>query len=127
MYRATTHGIQVDVEPAYIPEKSQPMQALFFFSYRIQITNQTEENVQLLSRQWIITDGAGAVREVKGEGVIGEQPKIAPGQTYEYSSFCPLPTPTGNMRGSFMIKSANGEFYKVAVPLFFLRDMNSIQ
>jgi ApaG protein len=121
MYRETTQGIQIDVEPRFLPEQSKPEQGYFFFSYRVRITNTGEAPAQLLNRHWIITDGKGEVHEVEGPGVIGEQPKLAPGESYEYSSFCPLSTATGNMRGHYEMTDESGNRYRVKVPLFFLR------
>jgi ApaG protein len=122
VYRETTHGIQIDVVPEYVRERSSPEQYQYFFAYRIRITNLGEEPARLLSRHWIITDGNGTTHEVKGEGVVGEQPRIEPGQSHEYSSFCPLPTPTGNMRGSYRMVTDSGLSFDARIPLFFLRD-----
>lgn len=99
--RATTYGIQIEVESRFVPERSEGDQ--YFFAYEIRITNTTQTRVQLLSRHWIITDGWGRIDEVKGPGVIGQQPWIAPGETFEYESFCPLSTPTGSMRGTYQM------------------------
>jgi ApaG protein len=120
MYREITRDIQVVAEPQFLPQESTP--ETFVFGYKIRITNLGEEPAQLLSRHWIITDGRGTVREVKGEGVIGEQPRLEPGQSYEYTSFCPLPTPSGNMRGTYMMVGDDEESFTVKIPLFFLRD-----
>ncbi len=126
MYYEITQGIEVQVEPRYRPEESQPEAAQFVFGYTITITNKGETEVQLLSRHWIITDGEGVVHEVKGPGVVGEQPKLKPGQSHRYSSYCPLPTPTGNMRGTFQMVNDLGARFDVKIPLFFLRDMRNI-
>lgn len=126
MYYESTQGIEVEVRPEYLPEESSPAQARFVFAYHIKITNKGETEVQLLTRHWIITDGTGAVREVKGPGVVGEQPKLKPGQSHSYSSFCPLPTPTGNMRGSFQMVNHLGAQFDVKIPLFFLRDLRAV-
>ena len=125
MYCEITRNIQVEVEPSYIPEQSRPGSNYFFFAYRVRISNRGEETVQLLSRHWVIMDGHGVVHEVKGQGVVGHQPKLAPGEVFEYESFCPLPTPTGNMRGNYqMVDQKNAEF-DIKIPLFFLRDLKS--
>jgi ApaG protein len=126
MYHEMTQGIAVEVRPEYLPEQSSLEIGQFVFAYHITITNQGETEVQLLSRHWIITDGEGLVHEVKGPGVVGEQPKLKPGQKHEYSSFCPLPTPTGNMRGSFQMMNHLGAIFDVRIPLFFLRDMRAV-
>ena len=126
MYREITKQIQIDVEPSYIPEKSQPQKQLFFFGYRVKITNLRTSPTQLLSRHWVITDGHGHVEHVEGPGVVGETPRILPGESFEYNSFCPLPTPTGNMRGTFQMVADDGEKYDVRIPLFFLREPQSL-
>ena len=126
MYREQTRQIEIDVDPAFVPEQSSPDEKYFFFSYRVRITNHGSEPVQLLRRHWIITDGTGEVHEVKGEGVIGKQPRLAPGESFEYSSFCPLPTPTGNMRGTYQMVAEGGEQFAIKIPLFFLRDTRAL-
>ncbi len=126
MYYETTQGIEVEVKPEYLPNESIPEASQFLFAYHITIANKGETEVQLLSRHWIITDGTGAVHEVKGPGVVGEQPKLKPGEKHSYSSFCPLPTPTGNMRGSFQMVNHLGAKFDVAIPLFFLRDFRNV-
>lgn len=123
MYREVTRGIEVVVEPHYVAEQSVPESRQFFFSYRVQISNLGGEAAQLVSRHWQITDGYGQSHEVRGPGVVGETPVIRPGETYEYSSYCPLPTPTGNMRGTFQMVGAQGEEFNAKIPLFFLRDL----
>lgn len=126
MYREISNGVQIDVTPAFVPEESIPDASYYFFSYTIRIKNVSEVPAQLLSRHWIITDGKGAMRQVQGEGVIGKQPKLEPGESFEYTSFCPLPTPTGNMRGSYYMVNDRGEKFEVRIPLFFLRDTRSL-
>jgi len=121
MYREITQGIRVEVKPEYLPEESDPEAAQFIFAYHVEIENVGETNVQLVSRHWIITDGNGGTREVKGPGVVGEQPKLAPGEAHRYSSYCPLPTPTGNMRGTFQFVNHLGAEFNARIPLFFLR------
>jgi ApaG protein len=126
MYREITQGIEVSVEPEFRPDDSAPEEYRYVFAYHITIANRGETTVQLLSRHWIITDGMGAVHEVKGPGVVGEQPILKPGESHRYSSFCPLPTPTGNMRGTFQMKNDLGAQFDVKIPLFFLRDLRSV-
>ena len=116
--------IVIDVQARYVPEQSQPEAQHYLFSYTIRVTNNGPITAQLLSRHWIISDGWGRQEEVKGSGVIGQQPKIRPGETFEYSSFCPLTTPTGNMRGSFAMMNQKGKRFEVRIPLFFLRDLS---
>lgn len=125
MYFEVTKGIRIEVEPAYVPEQSRPTESYFFFSYRVRITNEGEAPAQLISRHWIITDGNGVIHEVKGPGVVGQQPTLEPGKTFEYSSFCPLPTPTGNMRGTYQMLDENRSEFEAKIPLFFLRDLRS--
>jgi len=126
MYRELTQGIEVEVNPEYLPDESSPEESKFVFAYHIKITNQGESDVQLMSRHWIITDGHGEVHEVEGPGVVGQQPTLKPGESHQYSSFCPLPTPTGNMRGTFQMVNTQGAQFNVRIPLFFLRDMRNI-
>jgi len=126
MYYEVTQGIRVEVEPTYVPEQSKPELNYFVFSYRVKIVNVSDKPCQLLSRHWVITDGNGTVHEVKGPGVVGHQPKLAPQEAFEYSSFCPLPTPTGNMRGTYQMVDQSEMAYDVKIPLFFLRDMRSL-
>jgi ApaG protein len=120
MYKETTSDITIEVDANYVAEQSRPEQNYFFYAYTVQVTNGTSKPVQLLNRHWIITDGQGQVEHVEGEGVVGEQPIINPGETYSYSSACPLSTKTGNMRGYYGMSSA-GNSFRVSVPLFFLR------
>jgi ApaG protein len=126
MYHEKTEGIDVEVTPEYLFNESSPENGEFVFAYHIVITNQGDTEVQLISRHWIITDGLGKVHEVKGPGVVGEQPRLKPGEKHKYSSFCPLTTPTGNMRGSFQMVNQLGAQFEVKIPLFFLRDLRSL-
>jgi ApaG protein len=121
MYFESTQGIDVEVTPEYVADQSDPAASQYIFAYHITITNRGQTEVQLQHRHWIITDGKGEVREVKGPGVVGEQPKLKPGEAHRYSSYCPLPTPTGNMRGSFQMTNTLGAKFDVKIPLFFLR------
>ena len=126
MYQELTNHIQIDAEPIYVPEKSSPRDRFYFFAYKIRITNLSPVPTQLLSRHWIITDGNGNVKHVTGSGVVGEQPRLSKGEAFEYTSFCPLETPTGNMRGTYQMVNDNGEKFDVKIPLFFLRDIDSL-
>lgn len=117
---ARTNDILVQVESTFLPERSNSLQRNFFFSYRIRIANESDTVVQLLSRHWIITDANGEVEEVVGPGVVGEQPVLAPGEAFEYTSFCPLPTPFGTMRGSYRMVTESGEDFDVEIAEFEL-------
>ena len=119
---AVTNGVRVEVESKYHPERSAPFQQHWFFSYTIRITNVGERTVQLVSRHWIITDETGHVEEVKGEGVVGEQPVLAPGEAFRYTSFCPLKTPSGTMRGTYQMIAGNGEQFDVEIAPFALQE-----
>jgi ApaG protein len=126
MYREVTDGIQIDVEPNYMPEQSKPEQKQFVFSYTVTISNIGTQPAQLLKRNWIITNGDGQMRQVDGPGVIGEQPRILPGEGFRYSSYCPLETPTGNMRGTYEMVDDLGRTFHVKIPLFFFRDLRNL-
>lgn len=126
MYRELTQGIEIEVKPEYMVKESAPEQGQYIFSYHITIVNRGETEVQLLSRHWFITDGLRKTREVKGPGVVGETPTLKPGEKHEYSSFCQLPTPSGNMRGTFQMVNNLGAHFNVKIPLFFLRDLRNM-
>ena len=115
-----TNGVRVDVDTYYVREKSVPAMNQYLFGYEITVTNENPEPVQLLHRHWVITDALGRTEEVKGPGVIGKQPRLKPGDSFTYDSFCPLPTPFGSMRGTYKLMRDNGEFFDVDVPLFSL-------
>jgi ApaG protein len=117
---ATTRGVKVEVESQYVPDQSHPEREYYFFSYHVTITNMGEENVQLLNRHWIITNSQGKVEEVKGPGVIGEQPSLEPGESFDYTSFCPLNTPVGTMEGSYQMVTEEGETFDAKIPPFQL-------
>ena len=121
MYRAVTRQIEVTVEPNFMPERSSAEQRQYFWSYTVIITNAGAETVQLKTRHWIITDASGRKQEVRGEGVVGEQPVLAPGERFEYTSRVPLPTASGFMAGSYqMVATASGEPFDIDVPAFSL-------
>ena len=122
MFTATTKNICIEVVPTYVREQSDPGQGQYFFSYRVRIRNEGPERVQLLSRHWIITDGFGKIEEVVGEGVIGQQPTLKPGDAFEYESFCPLATPTGSMLGTYTMVDSPGVRWNVEIPLFILAE-----
>ncbi|NBN64283.1 Co2+/Mg2+ efflux protein ApaG [Microvirga tunisiensis] len=120
MYRATTNGIQVTVEPMYLPDQSEPQQDRYVWAYTIEIRNLGSVPVQLRTRHWIITDALGRVEEVEGAGVIGQQPLILPGEAFEYTSGCPLATPSGIMEGSYSMELPDGSRMEVEIPAFSL-------
>ena len=120
MYATTTRNIEVTVTPRFLPEKSSPDQGHFFWAYTIEITNRGSETVQLKTRHWRITDAHGRVQEVRGAGVVGEQPRLAPGESFEYTSGVPLPTPSGFMVGSYSMVTEGGERFDIAIPAFSL-------
>jgi len=119
-YRATTRGVQVEVMPTYLSDQSEPADNHFVWAYRVRIENRGAEQVQLVTRHWIITDGRGHVEEVRGPGVVGEQPVLAPGGSYEYTSGCPLATPSGIMAGTYQMVLADGESFDAEIPAFSL-------
>lgn len=120
MYSAVTREIRVQVEPIYLDDQSEPDDAQYVWAYRVQIENEGTETVQLLTRYWHITDGVGRVQEVRGAGVVGEQPVLNPGESYEYTSGTPLPTPSGIMKGSYQMSTPSGEKFDIEVPAFSL-------
>lgn len=121
MYEQETAGMVVRVEPNFLPEESKPDESRFVWAYTIEIENRTGGPVQLLSRFWRITDENGVTQEVRGEGVIGQQPVIAPGSSFRYTSAAPLGAPSGVMMGAYsMQRTSNGEAFDIAVPLFAL-------
>lgn len=117
---ATTRGIRITVRSSYVADQSHPAQGRWFFSYRIRISNHGPVPVQLLNRHWVITDAHGRVEEVRGPGVVGEQPLMAPGETFEYTSFCPLATPFGTMEGSYELVTEDGERFSAKIGQFTL-------
>jgi ApaG protein len=124
MYRAITRQIEVTVEPNFMPERSVTDKSQYFWSYTIVITNTGDETVQLKTRHWIITDATGRKQEVRGEGVVGEQPVLGPGERFEYTSGVPLPTPSGFMTGRYQMVTDGGERFEIDVPAFSLDSPN---
>ena len=118
--RAVTNGVRVEVTTRYAPERSQPQGNRWEFHYTVTISNERAEAVQLISRHWIITDAANAVQEVRGLGVVGRQPTLAPGESFEYTSICPLGTPFGSMQGTYQMVSASGERFDATIAPFGL-------
>jgi len=126
MSKVTTRGVLVDVRSAYVPGRSSPDEDYYFFAYRVRITNTGTVPVKLLSRHWIITDGSGRVEEVKGPGVVGEQPLLTKGQSFEYTSACPLRTPVGAMHGTYQMLTAEGETFDAEIAPFTLADPTAL-
>ncbi|MGI9437038.1 MAG: Co2+/Mg2+ efflux protein ApaG [Geminicoccaceae bacterium] len=120
MYQQCTRSIHISVEPFYIDDQSSPLSNRFVFGYRVQIDNRGYETVQLMSRHWEITDAKGRTMEVKGSGVVGEQPLIEPGDSFEYTSDTPLTTPNGIMVGRYQMVTETGERFDAAIPAFSL-------
>ena len=121
MSDAVTNSIRVEVMSRHSPENSRPQQGEWVFEYTVRITNQGSETVQLLSRHWIITDASEHTEEVSGPGVVGEQPVLAPGESFQYSSWCPLKTPMGRMRGTYQMARADGTQFDIEIAPFALR------
>src|SRR5262249_24849754 len=118
VYRATTRGIRVSVEPSYV--ESESVEGRYFWAYTIEISNQGGEAIQVRSRHWRITDANGRTEEVRGAGVVGKQPVIKPGEKFSYTSGCPLKTPSGIMVGDYQVENDRGETYSVEIPAFSL-------
>jgi ApaG protein len=123
-YTAITRGIAVSVEPAYLEARSSPGSSQYFWAYRVTIENQGRETVQLLSRHWMITNARGELTEVKGPGVVGEQPVLKPGESHEYTSGAPLNTPSGMMGGAYQMENESGERFDIEIPTFSLDSPN---
>ena len=120
MSDCTTLGIRVQVRSAYVPERSVPAQGRYFFAYKVRISNVGTETAQLVSRRWVISDAEGDVETVEGPGVVGEQPTLSPGESFEYTSFCPLSTPFGSMHGAYRMVRPTGEEFDVEIAPFHL-------
>jgi ApaG protein len=126
MSEATTRGIRVEVEARYLPERSAPERSQYFFSYDVRISNVGADAAQLVSRRWVITDGDGKTQVVEGPGVVGEQPLIAPGAAFEYTSFCPLPTSYGTMHGAYRMVRPGGDAFEAEIAPFTLAVPHSV-
>jgi len=120
--QAVTRGVRINVEARFSPNHSEPQKREWFFLYTIRILNEGEESVQLVNRHWIITDANGHVEEVRGPGVVGKQPTLKTGESFEYTSGCPLKTPFGSMRGTYEMVTARGERFDAAISPFALRE-----
>jgi len=120
MYQAVTRNIEVTVTPRFFAERSSPDNGYFFWAYTIAITNRGTQTVQLKTRHWKITDAHGRLQEVRGEGVVGEEPVLKPGESFEYTSGVPLPTPSGFMLGTYGMVTQTGEKFDIEIPAFSL-------
>lgn len=120
MSQTTTNGIKINVEPEYLPRRSDPTKPVFCFAYHITITNESNEKMQLVSRYWNITDSNGNTEEIRGPGVVGKTPSLGLGESFKYTSFCPLPTEFGVMHGSFKMISKNGNSFNAKIKPFKL-------
>ena len=127
MYRAQTHDIEITVEPFYLESQSEPDDNRFVWGYRVVIVNHSGQREQLRDRYWRITDGMGQVDEVSGEGVVGEQPVLDPGERFEYTSGCPLDTPSGVMVGQYRMEGTDGKSFLVDIPAFSLDLPNAVR
>jgi ApaG protein len=119
---AVTKQIRVRVETEYAPSRSNPKQNHWFFLYTVRLTNEGRNTVQLISRHWIITDAMGQVEEVRGPGVVGKQPVLEPGESFEYTSGCDLRTPFGSMRGTYQMVNDKKEDFEIEIPMFTLTE-----
>jgi ApaG protein len=122
----TTRGIRIQVKSAYLPERSSPKESSYLFMYHVKIANVGSETAQLVSREWIITNAEGEVERVKGPGVVGEHPVLAPGSSFEYTSYCPLKTAVGSMHGSYQMVTSNGEQFDAVIAPFTLAVPNAL-
>lgn len=117
---AKTQGIRVTVQARYIQEQSDPSREFYYFAYHVQISNEGSATIQLISRHWVITDGHNRTQEVKGPGVVGQQPILEPGQSFQYTSACPLPTPVGTMHGTYQMITLDGGTFDAGIAPFVL-------
>jgi len=124
--QATTRGIEISVQSAYVPEQSEPERQRWFFSYTVRIRNLGSETAQLMSRHWVITDANGEVEEVRGAGVVGEQPILQPGEAFEYTSACPLTTAFGTMQGTYKMALRGGEEFDAEIAPFMLAEPHAV-
>lgn len=126
MSETVTRGVRVTVKPEYLPHQSDPRGGLWMFAYHIRIRNEGPDPVQLMSRHWYITDSTGRVEEVRGPGVVGEQPLLRSGEHFDYTSGCPLPTPMGTMHGAYQMVGQGGERFDAAIAPFTLAEPLSL-
>lgn len=121
-----TRGIRVSVRAQFVPERSSPASKQFFFAYTVRIVNEGAQTAQLMSRHWVITDGMENVQHVRGAGVVGAQPVLRPGQSFEYTSACTLPTPRGTMHGTYQMVYESGESFDASIAPFALAMPHSL-
>jgi ApaG protein len=126
MSDTTTRGIRIQVKSTYLPDRSSPRDSQYLFAYQVRISNVGTETAQLVSREWIITSAEGDVERVKGPGVVGEQPVLQPGGSFEYTSYCPLKTSVGSMQGSYQMVTADGEKFDALITPFTLAVPNAL-
>ena len=120
MYTAQTHGVTVEVEPRYLEDRSDPDAGRYVWAYSVTVTNGSPRAAQLVARYWRITDGRGHIEEVRGPGVVGEQPILKPGESFRYTSGCPLTTPSGFMSGAYQMVDDSGASFEIVIPTFSL-------
>lgn len=120
MYESITHNIKVSVEPVFLDDQSSPEDSHFVWAYSVKIENSSAKQVQLINRHWKITDAQGRSQEVRGTGVVGEQPILKPGESFEYTSGTPLPTPSGFMHGAYEMETTEGDHFEIQIPAFSL-------
>ncbi len=126
MSDTTTRGIRIQVRSEFLPERSSPRDSSYLFQYHVRISNTGSDTAQLVARDWIITNAEGEVERIKGPGVIGEQPVLPPGSSYEYTSFCPLKTAVGSMHGSYQMVTTDGERFDAEIAPFTLAVPNAL-
>lgn len=126
-WTAVTRAIRVTVQPRYLPGESTPEEERYVFAYTVEIVNEGDETVRLVARHWRITDGRGRTEEVRGPGVVGEQPTLPPGQSFTYTSGAPLPTPSGIMVGAYQMQTDGGQPFDVAIPAFALECPHAVR
>ena len=126
MSNAVTRGIRIEVRSEYLPERSAPADEHYFFTYHVRISNEGTERARLVTREWIITDSNGEVQRVAGPGVVGEQPVLGPGESFEYSSFCPLKTSVGSMHGTYQMETDEGDAFDALIAPFTLAVPNAL-
>ncbi len=124
--QSTERHVEVDVKPEFLPDESDPMRGMWMYAYHVRITNRGKETVQLRNRHWIITDANGRTEEVRGPGVVGQQPVLRPGEHFEYTSGCPLPTAMGTMHGTYEMVTSTGERFDAPIPPFTLAEPYSV-
>lgn len=122
LYECVTQNIRVSVTPRFVPENSNAEARNYFYVYTVTLKNESQATVQLLTRYWEIQNALGETDEVEGEGVVGEKPILSPGETYTYTSACPIDTPTGSMRGHYTFKDPTGDIFDIEIPEFYLKD-----